>query len=126
MKHRPAHTALNRILLFSFMLLVYAGAIGFGTVWLRHQIAMAADENKVIEQRIVEIERSLSEVDAELAASLSPEYLIMRNLELDLRLERPSESQIVRISDDVEIRLATKRNQGLFSSVSYSSLVRSP
>lgn len=126
MNRRPAHTTLNRILLFSFILLVYAGAIGFGTVWLRHQIAVAADENKVIEQRIVEIERSLSEVDAELAACLSPEFLIMRNLELDLRLARPSESQIVRISDDVEIRLVTKRNQTLFSSVSYSSLGRSP
>lgn len=126
MKRRPAHAALNRILFFSFMLLVYAGAIGFGTVWLRHQIAMAANENKVIEQGIVEIERSLSEVDAELAASLSPEFLILRNQELDLRLARPSESQIVRISDDVEIRLATKRNQGLFSSVNYSSVGRSP
>ena len=122
MKRAPTPTALNRILFFSFMLLVYAGAIGFGTVWLRHQIAMAADENKVIEHRIVELERSLSEVDAELAASLSPEFLILRNQELDLRLARPSESQIVRISDDVEIRLATKRNQGLFSSVRYSSL----
>jgi hypothetical protein len=125
MKSRPAHVALNRILFFSFLLLVYAGTIGFGTVWLRHQIAVAANENKVIEQGIVEIERRLSEVDAELAASLSPEFLILRNRELDLRLARPSESQIVRISEDVEIRLATKRNQGLFSSVNYSSAGRS-
>ncbi len=125
MKRRPAHVALNRILFFSFVLLVFAGAIGFGTVWLRHQIAVAANENKVIEQGIVEIERSLSEVDAELAATLSPEFLILRNQELDLRLAPTSESQIVRISDDVEIRLATKRNQGLFSSVDYSSVGRS-
>ena len=125
MKGRPAHVALNRILFFSFVLLVFAGAIGFGTVWLRHQIAVAANENKVIEQGIVEIERSLSEVDAELAATLSPEFLILRNQELDLRLAPTSESQIVRISDDVEIRLATKRNQGLFSSVNYSSMGRS-
>ncbi len=125
MKRRPAHVALNRILFFSFVLLVFAGAIGFGTVWLRHQIAVAANENKVIEQGIVEIERSLSEGDAELAATLSPEFLILRNQELDLRLAPTSESQIVRISDDVEIRLATKRNQGLFSSVNYSSMGRS-
>jgi hypothetical protein len=125
-KHPPTYTALNRILLFSFLLFIYAGSIGFGTVWLRHQIAMAASENKVIENRIVEIERSLSEVDAELAASLSPKFLIMRNEELNLRLARPSESQIVRIDDDLEIRLATKRNQGLFSSVDHSGQRRSP
>lgn len=125
MKRRPAHTALNRILLFSFLLLVYAGAIGFGTVWLRHQIGMSANENKVIQHRIVEIERSLSEVDAELAVSLSPEFLILRNQELNLRLARPSESQIVRIGDDVEILLATKRNQRLLSSVSHSGVSRS-
>ena len=124
MKSLSAHAALNRILLSSFLLLVFAGSIGFGTVWLRHQIAVAADENKVIGSRIVEIERSLSEVDAELAHSLSPEFLILRNQELNLRLARPSESQIVRIGDDVEIRLATKRNQGLFSSVDCSRLGR--
>ena len=125
MKRRPAHTALNRILLFSFLLLVYAGAIGFGTVWLRHQIGVSANENKVIQHRIVEIERSLSEVDAELAVSLSPEFLIFRNQELNLRLARPSESQIVRIGDDVDILLATKRNQGLLSSVNHPDVSRS-
>ena len=125
MKRRPAHTALNRILLFSFLLLVYAGAIGFGTVWLRHQIGVSANENKVIQHRIVEIERSLSEVDAELAVSLSPEFLIFRNQELNLRLARPSESQIVRIGDDVEILLATKRNQGLLSSINHPGVSRS-
>lgn len=126
MKHRSSHPELNRIPLFSFLLLVYAGAIGFGTVWLRHQIAMAANDNKLIERRIIEVERSLSEVDAELAASLSPDFLIMRNQELDLRLARPSESQIVRISDDLEIRLATKQNQEIFSSVHHSGQRRSP
>ena len=114
---RPIVSILNRVLLWSFMLLVYAGAIGFGTVWLRHQIAISANENKVIERRIVEIERVLSQVNSELAVALSPDYLIARNRELDLRLARPVETQIVRIRDDVEMRLVIKRNEELFSSV---------
>lgn len=114
---RPAVSILNRILLWSFFLLVYAGAIGFGTVWLRHQISLSANENKAIERRILEIERVLSQVNAELAVALSPDYLIARNRELDLRLARPTESQIIRIQDEVEMRLAVKRNEELFSSV---------
>ncbi len=113
---RPTVSILNRILLWSFLLLVYAGAIGFGTVWLRHQIALSATENKVIERHVLEIERTLSQVNAELAVALSPDYLISRNRELDLQLVRPSEAQIIRIRDDVEIRLATKQHEGLFSS----------
>jgi hypothetical protein len=114
---RPIVSILNRVLLWSFLLLVYAGVIGFGTVWLRHQIAISANENKVIERRIVEIERILSQVNSELAVALSPDYLIGRNRELDLRLARPVETQIVRIRDDVEMRLVIKRNEELFSSV---------
>ncbi|MEZ5276420.1 MAG: hypothetical protein R3F07_08580 [Opitutaceae bacterium] len=114
---RPIVSILNRVLLCSFLLLVYAGGIGFGTVWLRHQIAVSANENKVIERRIVEIERVLSQVNSELAVALSPDYLIARNRELNLRLARPVETQIVRIRDDVELRLVIKSNEELFSSV---------
>ena len=71
----------------------------------------------MIERRIVEIERVLSQVNSELAVALSPDYLIARNRELDLRLARPVETQIVRIRDDVEMRLVIKRNEELFSSV---------
>ena len=114
---RPSVSLLNRVLLWSFLLLVYAGAIGFGTVWLRHQIALSANENKVIERRILEIERVLSQVNAELAVALSPDYLITRNRELDLRLARPTEGQIIRVPDEVGMRMAVKRNEELFSSV---------
>lgn len=118
----PTVSTLNRVLVWSFLFLVYAGAIGFGTVWLRHQIALSANENKVIERRVIEIERTLSQVNAELAVALSPDYLIARNLELDLQLFRPSEAQIIRIRDDIEVRLAAKRNQDLFTSVELTNL----
>lgn len=117
---RPDVSSLNRVLLWSFLLLAYAGSIGFGTVWLRHQIALSATENREIEHRVVEIERSLSQVNAELAVALSPDYLIARNNELGLELARPSETQIVRIREDVEVRMVAKRNQGLFGSMGRS------
>jgi hypothetical protein len=122
MTNRPTVSILNRALVCSFLFLVYAGAIGFGTVWLRHQIALSATENKVIERRVIQIERSLSQVNAELAVALSPDYLIARNRELNLQLARPSEDQIVRIREDIGVRLATKRNEGLFSSVERTHL----
>jgi hypothetical protein len=100
---------LNGLFLLTLLLLAYVGAIGFATVWLRHRISVTANAGKVLEQRIVELQRSVNEVTAEIATAESPEQLQRQNIVLGLHLVRPREEQVFRVSDGVEPRLAAKR-----------------
>jgi hypothetical protein len=119
MKSKPKNapvSVLNGLFLLTLVMLGYTGAIGFGTVWLRHQISVSANESKVLEQQIADLQRRLNETSAEIAYARSPEQLIRQNQLLGLNLVRPTEDQVVRAIGDVERRLAAKRFDQLFSS----------
>lgn len=115
---RPTKTAaspVNRLLLATILLLTFAGSIGLATVWLRHQISEVAQDNKQMQQRLVEVQRRTAETNAEIAAALNPEVLLGQNSSLRLGLEMPRDHQIVSVIDPVEVRLASKRNGDRFT-----------
>jgi hypothetical protein len=118
MTRQEPTSLLNRLLVITVLFLVFAGSIGFATVWLRHQISVAANNNKMIELRLADLQRRVSEVNAQVAVAVSMENLLSKNNDLSLGLMRPLEDQVVRIHEDVEVRLAKKSNQRLFSSTS--------
>ncbi len=107
---KKAASPVNRLLLATILLLAFAGSIGLGTVWLRHEISEVAESNKQMQQRIVEVQRRTAETNAEIAAALNPEVLLGQNSSLRLGLAMPREHQIVPVSESVEVRLAAKRN----------------
>ncbi len=107
---KKAASPVNRLLLATILLLAFAGSIGLGTVWLRHEISDVAEANKQMQQRIVEVQRRTAETNAEIAAALNPEVLLGQNSSLRLGLAMPREHQIVPVSEPVEVRLAAKRN----------------
>lgn len=107
---KPAASPVNRLLVATLMLLAFAGSIGMGFVWLRHQISEVADSNKQMQQRLVEVQRRTAETNAEIAAELNPEVLLTQNSSLRLGLNMPHEHQIVSVAEPVEVRLASKRN----------------
>lgn len=109
-KTKVAASPVNRLLLATILLLAFAGSIGVATVWLRHQISEVAQDNKQMQQRIVEVQRRTAETNAEIAAALNPEVLLTQNSTLRLGLEMPREHQIVSVAEPVEVRLAAKRN----------------
>lgn len=111
---RRSAPVVNGLFLGTLVLLAYLGAIGFGMVWFRHQISVAANANRGLEQQIVEVRRDVNEVGAEIAYALNPQQLIRKNAEFGLNLMRPRESQVRRVTEDVERRLASKRFQQLF------------
>jgi hypothetical protein len=115
-RKNPPVSVVNGLFLLTLVMLGYTGAIGFGTVWLRHQISVSANESKQLEQQIADLQRRLSETSAEIAVARSPEQLIRQNELLGLNLVRPTEEQVVRATGDVERRLAEKRFDQLFSS----------
>ena len=97
------------------MLLVFAGSIGLATVWLRHQVTEVAAAHQSAQARIADIDRRLAEVNADIAANLNPDVLLRENTRLNLGLAAPRENQIVRVDEEVEIRLASKRNAELYT-----------
>jgi len=105
----------NRLLIATVMLLLFAGSIGLATVWLRHQVSEVAAANQSAQVRISELDRRIAEVNAQVAAGLSPDVLLRQNTRLRLGLAAPRDNQIIRVDEEVEIRLAAKRNAELYT-----------
>jgi hypothetical protein len=116
MKKAPSQSALwNRLLIATVLLLLFAGTIGLATVWLRHQVSEVAAANQKAQIRISELDRRIAEVNSQVAAGLSPDVLLRQNTRLRLGLAAPRDNQIVRVDEEVEIRLAAKRNAELYT-----------
>ncbi len=101
--------------IMTLLMVGYIGAIAFTTVWLRHRISVAANASRALEVQMAEVQRKIDGVNADIARAESPAQLLVQNTSLGLNLVRPGEQQIVRTSDDVERRLATKRFNQLLS-----------
>ena len=95
-------------------MLVFTGSIGFGTVWLRHEISLAANRNKLLQADLAEVQRQIDQFTAEIAAAKNPDTLIRLNAEMRLGLVQPREEQSEHVAVDVEQRLAARRAQDLF------------
>jgi hypothetical protein len=81
---------------------------------MRHQISVAANENKVLEASIEDLDRRIEEADAAIAAEQDPAVLNRRNTEWHLGLVPPGETQVRRVSEDPVMRLASLHNRKLF------------
>ena len=104
---------INQLLIYTMVMLVFTGSIGFGTVWLRHEISLAANRNKALQARTLEIQRHLDQLTAEIAAEQNPDALIRKDSEMRLGLEPPRPEQSEHVTGDVELRLAAKRGREL-------------
>jgi Tfp pilus assembly protein PilN len=105
---------INQVLAYTLVMLVFTGSVGFGTVWLRHEISLAANRNKTLQSQIDEVQRRLDQLTAEIAAAQTPDALIRLDESLRLGLDSPRQEQIEYVAVDVEQRLAGKRNTGAF------------
>ena len=114
MKTSTASAFINQLLVYTLVMLVFTGSIGFGTVWLRHEISLAANRNKLLQADLAEVQRQLDQFTAEIAAAKNPDTLIRLNAEMRLGLVPPREEQSEHVAVDVEQRLAAKRTQDLF------------
>jgi hypothetical protein len=115
MNKSSSHAFINQVLIGTLVMICFSGSLGFGTVWLRHQMSLSADRNKQLETQIAEIERHIEETTAAIATERSPDMLVRRNVEWRLGLVPPSEPQVVRVSDDVAQRLMTKNRAELYA-----------
>jgi hypothetical protein len=121
MKPPPAHTIVNRVILLTLACLMLTGTLGLGAVWMRQEISQTANQSRLLEGKIEDVERRLDEVHAQVATEVNPDTLRTSNQEMKLALAAPREAQVVRVSVSAELRLAAKRNREIFN-VSHASL----
>jgi hypothetical protein len=115
MRPTSNHAFVNQLLVYTLVMICFTGSLGLGTVWMRHQISLAANATKVLDARIAELDRRLNETRAVLEAEQDPAVLKQRNAEWHLGLVPPAAEQIVRLAGDPVLRLAAKHNRGLFN-----------
>jgi hypothetical protein len=104
----------NQFMVLALVAICGCSTIGLGTVWMRHQISIAANENKALETTIAECERQIEEAGAAISAEQDPAVLNGRNTQWHLGLVAPAETQLRREPDDTVTRLISKHNRKLF------------
>jgi hypothetical protein len=105
----PPNALVNRLLALTLLLLVVAGSLGLGAVWMRQEIFQTANRSRALHAQIADVERRLDELNAEVAAALNPEALLQQNQGMRLGLVAPRELQVVRVAGSPALRLAAKR-----------------
>jgi len=114
MKRNDTHAFVNQLLVCLLVTICLGGSVGLGTVWMRHQISVTANANRLLVARIAEVERHLAETTALVATEQGLDVLRRRNAEWHLGLAPVNEAQVARVSDDPVMRLAERRNRDLF------------
>ena len=126
MNKKDTHAFVNQLLIYTLVMICFSGSIGLGTVWLRHQISLTANNTKQLEQRIIEAERHLSELNTQVTAEQSIDVLARRNTEWKLGLVLPKEPQVVRVSESPERLLASRNNAEVFAASAVTTGAVSP
>jgi len=108
--NRPAASAfINQLLAYTLVMLAFTGSIGFGTVWLRHEISLTANRNKTLQAHVDEVQRRIDQLTAEIAAARTPDALIRLDETLRLGLDTPRPEQIEYVAAGAEERPVADR-----------------
>jgi len=114
MKKTDAHAFINQLLLGLLVTIGVGGSIGLGTVWMRYQISVTANTNRVLTAKIAETERRIAETISLVETQQSPELLRQRNTDLALGLVPMDEKQLIRVAVDPIELLITRNNRKIY------------
>lgn len=119
MKPPPPNALVNKLVLLSLALLMFAGTLGLGAVWVRQEIFATANRIRVLEGETADVVRKLDEVGAQIATAESVAALLQQNETLHLGLATAKEVQVVRVERDPVLELNRKRAaEAIFNSAS--------
>lgn len=111
----PAPRAfINQVLAYALVSIGTSGLFGLTSVWTRHEISLAANANRAIENRIAEVQRHAEEIRTATAEEQDVGVLLRRNEEWKLGLVPPRQDQVQAVAEDPMMRLAAKRDRDLF------------
>ena len=106
------HAFVNQFFIYTLCTLCFSGSLGLGAVWMRHQISLTANVNKVLESRLAELHRHLDETATAIEIEQDPARLKQRNLSMHLGLVMPVAQSV---AENAGMRLAAKASLGLLS-----------
>lgn len=109
MKRKKGSLLSRQFGVLAFLFIFFVGSFGLATVWLRQQIAVSAEQARLMERRLVELERSESSLTSQIAIAMSPSQLEAQNERLQLGLRQPRENQVVRVDRETQTRFAQFR-----------------
>lgn len=116
MKTSDTRAFANQLLVCFLVTVCCSGSVGMGIVWMRHQISVTANINRILAARIAEVERHCDQKRALVAAEQDPDVLRRRNAECNLGMEPERDQQIVRVTEDPVQRLVALRIRELSTS----------
>jgi hypothetical protein len=99
----------NQVMLLVLLTFCGGGAVGLGTVWMRHRASRAAEHNRVLEANIQRVTRQITETTVLVASAQSPAELRLRNSEFRLGLDRILEAQVLHDTREAGERLLAMR-----------------
>lgn len=106
----------NQLLVGTLVMICFGGSLGLGTVWLRHQMTVTADNTKQMEQRLAEVQRHIGELNTQISEASTIAELNARNAQWNLGLVQPRDQQVVWVGDSPERRLSERNNAAIFAS----------
>lgn len=119
---KDSQAFVNQLLVYTLVMFCFSGSIGLGTVWMRHQISLSANQAKVLDARAVEVERQINETRAAIERAQDPAMLKLLNDQWRLGLVPPDAKNTSTIEADPILRLAAKHNRGLFADAPLSTV----
>lgn len=115
MRKNDNHAFVNQILVCLLVSFGFGGTIGVGTVWLRHQITVTAKSNRTLQASIAEVKRKIDATTTTIESEQSYDALNRRNTDWQLGLAPATDAQVVRVTEDPVMRLARRRDRGIFN-----------
>lgn len=106
------HAFVNQFVIYTLFTICFSGSIGLGTVWMRHQISLTANANKVLETRLAELNRHLAETATSIEFEQAPALLEQRNVTMRLGLSRP---MVHDITESAPASLAAKASRAFLN-----------
>lgn len=103
----------NPLLLGAVLGLGLSGSVGVGAVWLRHQISVTANENKVLEAHIADLERQSEQLDTEIAEQEDAQVLLARQEQWKLGMVAPSAERVHHFTQDPLRHLSEKHGESI-------------
>jgi hypothetical protein len=105
----------NQLLVCLLVSISVAGAIGVGTVWMRHQISVTAKGNRDLAGEIGRLERLIDEKKTIIETEQAPDKLRGLNAALRLGLVPMNEIPVLHVTENVVERMARRANRDLFT-----------
>lgn len=112
---RTSHAFVNQVFVCVLVSIGFGGSIGLGTVWLRHQMSITANANRILAGQLAAIERRIAETKTLVESGQSPDALRRLNADMHLSLVPVSDGQLVHVAEDPIQRMLARANRELFN-----------